>query len=58
MPRDEQLVHIKGVGFCVARTISQNQIAPFCDLLADNPLEGGRLPPDPLISLQMRKGRA
>ena len=32
--------------------------APFCDLLADNPLEGGRLPPDPLITLQMREGRA
>ncbi len=51
MPRDQQLVHVKGVGFFVCRTIAQNQIAPYCDLLAPNPLEGGKLPSDPKITL-------
>lgn len=51
MPPDQQLIHIKGVGFFVARTISQQNIAPYCKLFADNPLEGGRLKPDPKITL-------
>ena len=51
LPTGTQLVHIKGVGFFLASTISQNQIAPFCHLIAPNPLEGGRLPPDPKITL-------
>lgn len=49
MPADQALSHVKGVGFFFHRTISQNQIAPYCDLIADNPLEGGRLPSDPRI---------
>ena len=51
MPRDQQLVHMKGIGFFVCRTIAQNQIAPYCDLLAPNPLEGGKLPSDTKITL-------
>lgn len=51
MPPTEQLVHIKGVGFFVAKTISQQNIAPYCNLIAENPLEGGRLKPDPKITL-------
>lgn len=57
MPLDQQLVHIKGVGFFLARKIGQQNIGPFCDRVAENPLEGGRLPPDPkltLVTLQMR----
>ncbi|MEP4035533.1 TraM recognition domain-containing protein [Pseudophaeobacter sp.] len=53
MPQDQQLIHIKGVGFVMARTVSQSQLSPYCDLLADNPLEGGRLPSDPLIKLPL-----
>lgn len=53
MRPDEQLLHIKGLGFYVAKTISQQNIAPYCDLLADNPLEGGRLPSDPWIRLTL-----
>ena len=53
MPPDEQLLHIKGVGFARARTLSQQNIAPYCHLIADNPLEGGRLPPNPKITLTM-----
>jgi type IV secretion system protein VirD4 len=53
MPRGQQLLHLKGVGFYLAHTISQANIAPYCDLLADNPLEGGRLPSDPWIRLTL-----
>lgn len=51
LPPDLQLIHIKGVGFFLAPTIAQNQIAPYCHKLAPNPLEGGVLPPDPKIRL-------
>lgn len=51
LPKDIGLAHIKGLGFFLYRSISQQNLAPYCNLLADNPLEGGRLPPDPLITL-------
>ncbi|OIQ26171.1 MAG: hypothetical protein BM562_16655 [Alphaproteobacteria bacterium MedPE-SWcel] len=51
MPRGQQLVHIKGLGFFVTPTVAQNQVAPCCDLLAPNPMEGGKLPSDPKITL-------
>lgn len=51
MPPDVQLIHVKGLGFFLARKIGQQNIAPYCHLLADNPLEGGRLTPDPWITL-------
>lgn len=51
LPPSEQILHVKGVGFIHARKIAQNQIAPYCHELADNPLEGGRLSPDPKITL-------
>ncbi|MEM7530455.1 MAG: type IV secretory system conjugative DNA transfer family protein [Pseudomonadota bacterium] len=51
MPAGQQLIHIKGVGIFLARTIGRNQIAPYCDLLAPNRLEGGRLPSDPKVTL-------
>lgn len=51
LPRDEQIIHIKDVGFIHARKIRQNQIEPYCHELADNPLEGGRLPSEPVIIL-------
>jgi type IV secretion system protein VirD4 len=56
MRRDEQLIHVKGVGFLRARKLGQNQIAPFCHDLAPNPLEGGVLPPEPILKLNMQKG--
>ncbi|MEM7212217.1 MAG: TraM recognition domain-containing protein [Pseudomonadota bacterium] len=55
LPREIQLVHIKGVGFFLARTIAQNEIAPYCHLIGDNPLEGSRLPPKPKIRLTTPK---
>ena len=51
LPHDEQIIHVKDVGFIHAKKIQQNQIAPTCFELGDNPLEGGRLPPDPKINL-------
>lgn len=51
MPADEQLIHVKGVGFLRAKKLRQNQIAPFCHDLAPNPLEGGVLPPEPTLKL-------
>ena len=52
MPKEQCLVHIKGIGFMVLNTVSQANIEPYCRLIAENPLEGGRLPPDPKIKLK------
>lgn len=51
MPSDQQLFHVKGLGFYLARKIGQQNIAPYCHLLAPNPLEGRPLTPDPKITL-------
>ena len=56
MPADEQLIHVKGVGFINALKISQQNIAPYCNLIGDNPLEGGKLPADPMITFVDPKG--
>jgi type IV secretion system protein VirD4 len=53
LPDDEQVIHVAGLGFLHARKVKQNQIAPYCFDLADNPLEGGRLPPDPKVFLSV-----
>lgn len=51
MPADIQLIHVKGLGFFLARKIGQQNVAPYCHLIAPNTLEGGRLAPDPKITL-------
>ena len=51
LPGDEQIIHIKDIGFIHAKKIRQNQVAPYCFDLKDNPLEGGRLEPDPVVTL-------
>lgn len=51
LPSDEQIIHIKDVGFIHAKKLRQNEIAPYCYDLEDNPLEGGKLPPDPKVIL-------
>jgi type IV secretion system protein VirD4 len=54
---DEQILHIKDVGFFHCRKIQQHQIAPFCHgELADNPLEGPQRPADPRVTLDIHKG--
>lgn len=56
MKPDEQLVHISGIGYFICKKIKQNQIAPYCDLIDENPLEGGKLTPDPKITLVTPEG--
>ena len=51
MPANEQLIHMKGIGFIHALKISQQNIDPYCNLIGENPNEGGKLAPDPIISL-------
>ena len=51
LPPDEQILHVAGVGFIHCRKIRQNQIAPYCFELGDNPLEGPRMTPDPKVNL-------
>ncbi len=51
-----QILHVKNVGFIHCRKLYQNEIAPYCFDLADNPLEGGRLPPDVKVTLPTIKG--
>lgn len=55
LPPDEQIIHVKDVGFIHCKKLGQNRIAPFCHELATNPLEGGTLPPDPLVTLKVTK---
>ena len=52
LPPDEQIIHVKDVGFIHAKKIRQNEVAPYCYDLTDNPLEGGRLPPDKKVTLR------
>ncbi len=51
LPANEQIIHVKDIGFIHCKKIRQNEIAPYCHELADNSLEGGRLEPDPKITL-------
>lgn len=53
MRPDEMLLHIKGLGFYVANTVSQQNIDPYCSLIGPNHLEGGRLTPDPKITFTL-----
>lgn len=55
LPPDEQILHVSGVGFIHCRKIKQNQIAPYCDDLGDNPLEGRRMPSDAKVRLTIPK---
>ena len=51
LPNDEQIIFIKDIGFIHCKKVAQNQLAPYCYDVEDNPLEGDRLPPDPLFTL-------
>jgi type IV secretion system protein VirD4 len=56
MPAENQVLHVAGVGFLYCKKVRQNQIAPTCFKLAPNPLEGGRLEPDPKVVLPTPDG--
>jgi len=51
LPKDEQIIHVKDVGFIHAKKICQNEVCPYAEQLLDNPLEGGRLTPIPKVIL-------
>ncbi len=51
LPPDEQILWVKNVGFIHCKKIAQNELAPTCFDLRDNPLEGEPLPPDPKVNL-------
>ena len=51
LPSDEQIIHVKDVGWIHCKKVRQNQIAPYCFDLEPNPLEGGILEPDPIVTL-------
>ncbi|PHR55174.1 MAG: type IV secretion system protein VirD4 [Robiginitomaculum sp.] len=49
---DEQIIHVKNLGFIHCKKIAQHQIAPFCHgELANNPLEGPQRAADPKVTL-------
>lgn len=58
LPEDEQIIHVKNVGFIHCKKIRLNEIAPYCYDLAPNPLEGGILRPDPKIKLETHERNA
>jgi type IV secretion system protein VirD4 len=58
LPANEQILHIADVGFVHCQKIRQNEIAPYCFDLADNPLEGGRLAPNPKVTLPTSRPEA
>lgn len=54
MKPNEQLIHVKDVGWILCHKVGQNQIAPFCNgELAANPLEGSQRTPDPKVTINM-----
>ena len=58
MKPDEQLIHVKNVGWILCKKVGQHQIAPFCHgELADNPLEGPQRPADPKVTIPIKKAR-
>lgn len=52
LPRNEQIVHVKDVGFIHCLKLQQNEIAPYCYDLAANPLEGRPFDPSPKVTLK------
>ena len=54
MPRSHQVIQVTGVGTFIRPKIQQNQIAPTCFMLSDNHVEGGRLEPNPKVTLPTR----
>tara|TARA_R110002072_G_scaffold302883_1_gene489458 strand:+ start:9890 stop:11281 length:1392 start_codon:yes stop_codon:yes gene_type:complete len=56
MKPNEQLIHVKNVGWILCLKVAQHQTDPFCHgELADNPHEGPQLPPDPKVTIQIEK---
>ncbi len=51
LPSDQQIIHVKDVGFIHCLKVRQNEVAPYCHELAPNPLEGRPLEANPKVTL-------
>ncbi|MDD9911205.1 MAG: type IV secretory system conjugative DNA transfer family protein [Ahrensia sp.] len=51
LPKDQQIMHVKGVGWIHCKKISQQNIGPYAGELRDSNLEGSRLEPNIMIEL-------
>lgn len=51
MPRTHQVLQVTGVGTWICPKVRQNELAPTCFMLGENRVEGGRLEPDPKVTL-------
>lgn len=58
LPDDEQILHVKGVGWIHCKKIGQQNIGPYAHELRDNILEGARLEPTVTIELPIVDGGA
>ncbi len=58
MPRDQQLIYVKGIGFILARKVGMQNVDPFCQLVGFNKIEHGTLPADPWITFALNMGVA
>ncbi len=56
LPSHRQIIFCDGMRPILADKIRQNEIAPMCHQLADNPLEKGRLTPDPVVEITYGDG--
>jgi type IV secretion system protein VirD4 len=52
LSRDEQIIFIPGLPPILAKKLYSNNLAPICHLLDANPMEGGKLAPDPLVEIE------
>lgn len=57
LPDDEQILHVKGVGWIHCKKIGQQNLGPYAHELRDNNLEGARLEPDVTIELPTGDGK-
>ncbi|GAA6207889.1 hypothetical protein NBRC116601_11820 [Cognatishimia sp. WU-CL00825] len=58
IPRDQQLIYVKGIGLILARKVGMQNVDPFCQRVGINKIEGGTLPADPWITFKLNMGDA
>jgi len=58
MPRDMQIILFNGLRPILARKLSYAHYDPMCHIVDDNPVEGGKLKPDPKVFLNYPKSNA
>ena len=58
MPRDEQIILVNGLRPIRARKLTYARYDPICHQLGENPVEGGKLAPDPKVILKYPKSQS